>query len=125
MDRDLLPKNWKLVKVSELGKVETGSTPSKSNQSFYADEFPFYKPTDLIAGYNVRKASDNLSELGISKARLLPVNSILITCIGATIGKTGIIRKCGASNQQINAIIPSKDYESNFIYYQTIAPNFQ
>lgn len=120
-----LPKGWKWMKVAEVGQVSTGSTPSKQNPKFYSDDFPFYKPTDLEAGFNVRKASDNLSELGIKEARFLPVNSILVTCIGATIGKTGIIRRAGASNQQINAIIPSKEFNPNFIYYQTIAPKFQ
>jgi type I restriction enzyme S subunit len=120
-----LPKGWKWVKVVAIGQISTGSTPSKQNSKFYSDAFPFYKPTDLEAGYNVRKASDNLSELGIKEARFLPIDSILVTCIGATIGKTGIIRRAGASNQQINAIIPSKEFNANFIYYQTIAPKFQ
>lgn len=122
---DNLPKGWKWVKVSDVGQISTGSTPSKQNSEFYSDVFPFYKPTDLEAGYNVRKASDNLSEIGLKEARFLPADSILVTCIGATIGKTGIIRRAGASNQQINAIIPSHEYNPNFIYYQVIAPKFQ
>ena len=122
---DNLPKGWKWVKVSDVGQISTGSTPSKQNSKFYSDVFPFYKPTDLEAGYNVRKASDNLSEIGLKEARFLPADSILVTCIGATIGKTGIIRRAGASNQQINAIIPSHEYNPNFIYYQVIAPKFQ
>jgi type I restriction enzyme, S subunit len=120
-----LPEGWKLLKVASIGQISTGSTPSKQNVKFYSDTFPFYKPTDLEAGYNVRRATDNLSELGIKEARFLPKDSILVTCIGATIGKTGIIRRAGASNQQINAIIPSKEFNANFIYYQTIAPKFQ
>ncbi len=122
---DNLPKGWKWVKVLEIGEVYTGSTPAKSNASFYGNDFPFYKPSDLEAGYNVRLAQDNLSKSGLNEARFLPENSILVTCIGATIGKTGIIRRAGASNQQINAIIPSKKFNPNFIYYQAIAPNFQ
>src|SRR5215204_1249034 len=96
-----LPKDWKIVDVSSIGRIETGSTPSKQNVDYYANDFPFYKPTDLEAGYNVRIARDNLSKTGIKEARFLPENSILVTCIGATIGKTGFIRKEGASNQQI------------------------
>ncbi len=120
-----LPAGWKWVKVAEIGKIETGSTPSKQDSNFYADEFPFYKPTDLEAGYNVRISRDNLSASGLKEARFLPIDSILVTCIGATIGKTGIIRRAGACNQQINAIVPSKDYNPNFIYYQAVAPIFQ
>lgn len=66
-----LPKGWKWVKISDVGQVATGSTPSKQNAEFYSDEFPFYKPTDLEAGYNVRRASDNLSVLGIKEEHFL------------------------------------------------------
>ncbi len=38
------------------------------------------------------KAVRTLSEEGIKKARMLPARSVLVTCIGATIGKTGLIR---------------------------------
>ncbi len=119
-----LPEGWKWVKIMDIGRIETGSTPSKANPNFYSSDFPFYKPTDLSAG-NVWQASDNLSKEGIKQARFLPENSILVTCIGATIGKTGIIRRAGACNQQINAIIPTKEHNPNFVYYQVIAPKFQ
>lgn len=115
-----LPKGWAWVKTFYTGYVETGTTPSKKSPKNYGNTHPFYKPTDLNQGNNVRKADDNLSEVGYSKARSLPTNSILVTCIGATIGKTGIIRKEGAFNQQINAIIPFKPIVPEYIYYQAI-----
>jgi type I restriction enzyme, S subunit len=124
-ESEAIPKDWKIVDVSSIGRIETGSTPSKQNASFYNNDYPFYKPTDLQAGYNVRIANDNLSVAGIKQARFLPENSILVTCIGATIGKTGLIRKAGACNQQINAIIPSENVEPAFVYYQVIGPIFQ
>jgi type I restriction enzyme S subunit len=105
--------------------IETGTTPSKKDKSNYGDDFPFYKPTELEAGINVRESRERLSKKGIKKARLLPKNSILVTCIGATIGKTGIIRNEGASNQQINSIIPVGSINPNFVYYQVICPFFQ
>jgi len=120
-----IPKSWKWLKVLQIGKVETGTTPRKNIKSNYGQDCPFYKPTDLEAGINVRKAREYLSKKGLSKARFLPKNSILITCIGATIGKTGIIRLPGASNQQINAIIPYKFANPDFVYYQVISPYFQ
>ena len=79
----------------------------------------------MEAGINVRNAREYLSVKGLKKARFLPINSILVTCIGATIGKTGIIRLPGASNQQINAIIPYTFINPDFIYYQVISPYFQ
>ncbi len=120
-----LPKGWKWVKISEIAKIETGTTPSKSNHAFYGNEYPFYKPTDLEAGENVFKSTDGLTKLGVGAARYVPENSTLVTCIGATIGKTGLIKKGGGFNQQINAIVPKENMNPKFIYYQTIGLYFQ
>jgi type I restriction enzyme, S subunit len=38
-------------------------------------------------------------------ARVIPPMTVMVTCIGATIGKTGLARISGATNQQINSII--------------------
>lgn len=120
-----LPEGWVWTRVGEIGEVITGTTPSKSKKEYYDNSFPFFKPTDLNDGYYVRKSEDGLSKKGIEKARILPAKSILVTCIGATIGKTGFIRTEGASNQQINAIIPQKRILPEFIYFISISPQFQ
>ena len=88
-----LPEGWQFKKINELGRVETGTTPSKKNPNFYSDENPFYKPTDLNAGNSVVVSADGLSGLGLKEARFVPAYSTLVTCIGATIGKTGFIKK--------------------------------
>lgn len=117
--------DWREITIGQLGTVVTGTTPSKQNKEYYGDDYPFYKPSDLDAGIYTVKASDGLSKVGYEHARQLPANSILVTCIGATIGKTGLIKREGSCNQQINAIIPDADYDSRFIYYLMISPDVQ
>ena len=111
--------------MGEIGEIITGNTPSKSNEEYYGNKYPFFKPTDLDSGYFVTEAQDNLSIKGFEISRKLPIKSILVTCIGATIGKTGFIRKEGTCNQQINAIIASKLIFSEYIYLLCISPYFQ
>lgn len=120
-----LPEGWRWVKIRDVGEIVTGTTPSKAQSEYYSDEYPFYKPTDLDAGFNTREARDGLSSQGIHKARLLPPMSVLVTCIGATIGKTGLIRVAGASNQQINAIIPNDTVVPEYLYFVCNSPQFQ
>ncbi len=120
-----LPSGWGWGYLQWAGDIETGTTPPKKHPEYYGSKFPFFKPTDLEAGYEVTKAREYLSSKGIKYARLLPVDSTLVTSIGATIGKTGIIRCTGASNQQINAIIPFDYFNPNYVYWQTVAPIFQ
>ena len=120
-----IPENWAWCRLGEIGEIITGNTPSKSNEEYYGNKYPFFKPTDLDSGYFVTEAQDNLSIKGFEISRKLPIKSILVTCIGATIGKTGFIRKEGTCNQQINAIIASKLIFSEYIYLLCISPYFQ
>lgn len=120
-----IPENWEWCRLGEIGEIITGNTPSKSNEEYYGNKYPFFKPTDLDSGYFVTEAQDNLSIKGFEISRKLPIKSILVTCIGATIGKTGFIRKEGTCNQQINAIIASKLIFSEYIYLLCISPYFQ
>ncbi|HBY17507.1 MAG TPA: hypothetical protein DEG90_10285, partial [Porphyromonadaceae bacterium] len=120
-----IPASWQWVKLEDIGEIVTGSTPSKSDTSNYGCEYPFYKPNDLEQGFYTTKSNDNLSAKGMAAARELPIGSVLVTCIGATIGKTGIIRTKGASNQQINAIIPNMAVDSEYLYYIIIGEYFQ
>lgn len=117
---------WREVPITELGDIMTGNTPSKKNEDFYSSrEYNFYKPTDLEAGNIVSKSIDSLSLQGFESGRQAPEGSVLVTCIGATIGKTGLIKKEGCFNQQINAIIPFEGFDPKFIYYQAIGIDFQ
>lgn len=120
-----LPEGWICLKLRDVGKIETGTTPKKSIPEYYSNDFPFFKPSDLEQGINTRIASDNLSWLGFERTRNLPKNSVLVTCIGATIGKAGLISVPGASNQQINSIIPNEYHHPKFVYYQVISQSFQ
>ena len=120
-----VPENWVWIELGKISEIVTGNTPSKSNETYYGNEYPFYKPTDLDMGLNVFAAGDMLSEKGFEISRKLPANTVLVTCIGATIGKTGIIRTSGCSNQQINAIIPKTDIVTEYIYFVCISDFFQ
>ena len=84
-----LPQGWTIKTLGEIGEIVTGSTPNTKNREYYGDEYPFYKPTDLNLGYCVENSSDMVSSKGFEISRKLPSKSILVTCIGATIGKTG------------------------------------
>ena len=58
-----------------------------------------------------------LSAKGFSKTRALPKGSVLVTCIGSTIGKTGMTTKEMSTNQQINSIVVNDNSDNDFVYY--------
>ena len=112
-----MPEGWEWTRLGSLFSTITGSTPSTKDASLYGDEYPFYKPTDLDAGFDVCFSEDTVSEKGYKNGRILPVYSVLVTCIGATIGKTGYIRNSGICNQQINAILPNTFILPEYTYF--------
>jgi type I restriction enzyme S subunit len=109
--------------IGEIAQLETGRTPSKSDSSHFGGEYPFFKPGDLDGGGLLVNAQETLSEAGLREARRLPGGSLLVTCIG-NLGKSGVTATDAASNQQINAILPTPAAEPWYLYYwsRTIRP---
>ena len=109
----------KKVKLGELGEIYTGNTPSKKNKEFYnSNDIMFIKPDILDFDINmIAESNEYISEKARDKARIVPKNSLLVSCIG-NIGKLGINEKETAFNQQINAIVHNeKIVSSKYLAY--------
>ena len=119
-----LPKGWSICELMDVAKIVTGSTPSKSNLSYYGGNFPLYKPSDLDAGRHTNTASEYLTTKGRDVSRIIPPNSIAICCIGS-IGKVGYIEQEGTTNQQINTAIPSLAIFPDYLYHLCTSTYFQ
>ena len=117
MEKTSLPAGWEMKKLIELGEVQTGTTPSTSNKGFYGDFIPFVKPPHFNPDGTISFSSSGLSEIGLAKGRLIKENSILMVCIGASIGKTGITPIPISCNQQINAFSPNENCLPKFYYH--------
>ena len=119
-----LYSSWKECKILELGKVVTGNTPSSKFPEEFGNEMPFVTPTDY-KNYNkwIFVADRNLSDKGVNKlkSRVLPANSILVTCIGSDMGKIAINKIPVVTNQQINSIITNEKVNPDFLYYKLVS----
>ena len=110
-------ENWSEKKLKEIGLTQTGNTPKTSEPDNYGNFIPFVKPPHFLSNGTIHTEESYLSEKGLKSARLFKENSILMVCIGATIGKTGFSEKPVTSNQQINALTPKPEFEARFFYY--------
>ena len=111
-----IPEGWIIKTVAEIGKVVTGSTPNTNNQVFWNGTIPFVTPADL-GGTKVRITGRSVSEEGLAQVREIPSGTVMVTCIGASIGKLGIsVERC-CTNQQINSIIPGNSILSEYLHY--------
>ena len=120
-----VPSSWVWTTLGEIAEIITGNTPSKDIKEYYSGNIPFFKPTDLEQGIHTKYSKDRLTPLGFEQSRKLPANSVLVTCIGATIGKTGLTTVEGTCNQQINAIIPTFAILAKFLFYICISDYMQ
>lgn len=77
----------------------------------------FCAPGDLGQCKYISKTEKHISEAALNKSRKVPKGSILVTCIGSTIGKLGIANDEMLTNQQINSVIVRETHCNEFVYY--------
>jgi len=116
---------WVEKRLEQIGKTQTGSTPKTSDQANYGEFISFVKPADFNADGSLDYERDGLSEKGLASARIVPEGSVLMVCIGATIGKCGYCDHDVTTNQQINALTPTDGSSHRFLYYQMLTEGFQ
>jgi type I restriction enzyme, S subunit len=113
----VIPKEWEVKAISDIGEIITGNTPKTSEKDNYGDEFLWVSPSDMGSTKYINKTIKMLSKNGFDKTRKLIKGSILVTCIGSTIGKIAIAGIELSTNQQINSIICNNNNYNEFIYY--------
>ena len=100
-------------KLSEIGKVVGGGTPSTKHPEYYTGSgIPWLTPKDL-SGYDkmyISKGGRDITQEGLenSSAKLLPANSVLVSS-RAPIGYVAIAENEIATNQGFKSIIPNRE----------------
>lgn len=117
--------NWVNYKLSDLGTIQTGSTPKTSQTNNFGNYIPFITPANFYSDGQLEYNDKGLSQKGLKGSRLIESESVLMVCIGATIGKAGFNNRAVATNQQINTLTPNRGVSAKFIYYQMITLDFQ
>ncbi|EFL4114013.1 restriction endonuclease subunit S [Escherichia coli] len=109
--------HWTEKKLSSFGSIICGKTPSKKNSLYFGNDVPFLKIPDMHGKVFVFKSTDNLSFAGghSQSKKTIPPGSICVSCI-ATVGLVCITDVSMQTNQQINSIIPNKEYYKYFLY---------
>jgi type I restriction enzyme, S subunit len=100
-----IPESWEWSRVETIGLTQTGTTPKTSQSEYYGDFIPFVGPGDM-SDDRINYSNNGLSKTGLEVGRLIPEGSILMVCIGGSIGKCHIVDRDVSCNQQINTITP-------------------
>jgi len=113
-------KSWIKVKLSDLGNVVGGATPSTLNEDYYGGDIAWITPKDLsnFEGRFISHGERNITKLGLKSCSttLLPKNTVLFTS-RAPIGYVAISSNELATNQGFKSIVPNKNTDYLFLYY--------
>ena len=117
-----IPESWKWVRLGDIGNWGSGSTPSRSNPSYYGGDIPWLKTGDLNDGY-ISEVPESITKIALEKTsvRLNPVDSVLMAMYGATIGKLGILKVPMTTNQACCACVPFHGIYNIYLFYYLMA----
>ena len=106
-------------RLSDLCEIGTGTTPSRNIAAYFGIDHPWLTPGDLGREVYVEKSREGLSELGVREGRgyLFPARTVLLVCIGATIGKVSIASVPAAANQQVNGLTCGPELWPEFLLF--------
>jgi type I restriction enzyme S subunit len=118
------PKGWNKVPIKELGNVTTGNTPSRECSEYFGDGIEWIKSDNInTPNHFLTESKEHLTKSGEKVGRVVPRNSVLVTCIAGSpecIGNAAITDRAVAFNQQINAVTPFKGTDPYFLYVQIL-----
>lgn len=105
-----VPKGWNYEKIDNFSKeIITWKTPSTDDISNFNWDIPFLTIPDMHNKTYVFSTERYLSNKWVLKNKVLPVDSICVSCIG-TAWLVVINSTPSQTNQQINSIIPKNSF---------------
>lgn len=112
---------WIECKISDIGTVVGGATPSTKNADNYDDgKIAWITPKDLSSfkGRYIERGERNITEVGLKSCstQLLPKNTVLFSS-RAPIGYCCIAANEVCTNQGFKSVIPNEHIDPLFLYY--------
>ncbi|MBI4618693.1 MAG: restriction endonuclease subunit S [Desulfobacterales bacterium] len=108
---------WKKGKLGDYGQIICGKTPSKKVVEYFGGHIPFIKIPDMHSNVFIFETEDSLTDMGreSQQNKTIPPKSICVSCI-ATVGLVGMNAFTSQTNQQINTIVPNKEFQRYFLF---------
>lgn len=114
------PMGWRKERLSSLASIVSGDTPTAKESRNYGNNLPWATPADLDKGLVVERTERGLSDADQRIAQVVPARSVLVVCMGAKMGKTGLAGSRMAIDHQISAIFPSSKLIPEFTFVQCV-----
>ncbi len=112
---------WIECRVSDIGTVVGGATPStKNSKNYEGGNIAWITPKDLstFSGRYIQRGERNITEVGLKSCstQLLPQNTVLFSS-RAPIGYVAIAANEVCTNQGFKSVIPNESTDPLFLFY--------
>ncbi|SHL55648.1 restriction endonuclease subunit S [Fibrobacter sp. UWH4] len=117
----MIPSDWENGKLSDLGTIVAGGTPSKARSTYYTDNgIAWITPKDLSLHPNkfTSKGEIDISQEGYdnSSAKIMPKGTVLFSS-RAPIGYISIAQNELCTNQGFKSVIPKVNVGTPYVYF--------
>jgi type I restriction enzyme S subunit len=114
-----IPSSWVWTRFENLGDFGSGSTPDRSNPSYYDGSINWYKSGELTDSLLDVDSSEKITEAALRECplRMNKPGDLLIAMYGATAGKLALLEREGTSNQAVCGITLHEGVVREYIYY--------
>lgn len=110
----------RIVKLGEVCKVISGSTPKRERAEYWGGSIPWVTPKEIsrLASPFLWESAEKITESGFKSCStaMLPVGSLLLSS-RAPIGLLAINKIPVCTNQGFKSLIPSKELNVEYLYY--------
>jgi type I restriction enzyme S subunit len=114
-----IPKDWNIVKITEIADVMAGGTPSTKEPTYWGGDIPWMNSGEINLR-RVKEVEGRITELGLlnSSTKLIPAKSVLMALAGQgkTRGKVAINEFSLCTNQSLATIYNFKNTYYEFIF---------
>jgi type I restriction enzyme, S subunit len=115
------PNKLSIIKLGELTRITSGSTPSRTISENFIGSIPWVKTTE-VCGNLILETEEKISELALknSSCHIYPTGSIIVALYGQgkTRGRAAILGIDAATNQACGVLLPHVKYNTQFLFWQ-------
>jgi len=115
-----IPKDWKVLKIEDLFRVETGTTPSTKNKGYWNGSINWITPADMskLKTQFIKKSGRTITKKALKDVNLtlMPRGSLIIST-WAPVGYVAIVGEETTFNQGCKGLIPKDDTKVNSEFY--------
>jgi type I restriction enzyme S subunit len=115
-----LPPGWRLELLGDLGQLLSGGTPTTSNEAYWNGDIPWVSAKDMKRA-RLSDAIDHVSDRALGRGtRLAPKHALLLVVRGMSLARSFPVARAEvelAFNQDLKALVPRADVDSDFLLW--------